>query len=57
MQEWEATVGPMKFNLDALRASDQTGISRAIGSRAGAVSKLVAAGVPLPEALSIAGID
>ena len=57
MQEWEATVGPMKFNLDALRASDQTGISRAISSRAGAASKLVAMGVPLAEALDLAGIE
>ena len=57
MQEWRRLVGPMTYDLSDLRASDQTGISRAIGSRAGAVSKLVAAGVPLPEALEIAGID
>ena len=57
MQEWESKVGPMKFNLDALRASDQVGISRALGSRATTVSKLVSAGVSLDEALSLAGVD
>ena len=57
MQEWRRLVGPITYNLDALRASDQTGISRAVGSRAGAVQKLVAAGVDLNEALQMAGID
>ena len=57
MQEFGAKVGPISYNLDALRASDQVSISRALGSRANAVSKLVASGVGLDEALSIAGID
>ena len=57
MQEWRRLVGPITYNLDALRASDQTGISRAVGSRATAVQKLVAAGVDLNEALQMAGID
>ena len=55
--EWEAKVGPLKFNLDALRASDETARARAVGSRANAVSKLVASGVPLAEALELAGVD
>ena len=57
MQEWSRKVGPMTFDLSALRASDQVGISRALGSRANAVSKLVASGVPLDQALDLAGID
>ena len=57
MQEWSRKVGPVTFDLSALRASDQVGISRALGSRANAVSKLVLAGVSLDEALSLAGVD
>ena len=57
MQEWEATVGPMKFNLDALRASDQVGISRALGSKAKAVQSLVQSGMALDEALAAMEID
>ena len=56
-REWAAKVGPMSFNLDALRASDETARARALGSRAQAVSKLVASGVSLDEALSLAGVD
>ena len=56
-QEWEATVGPMKFNLDALRASDQVGISRALGSKAKAVQSLVQSGMALDEALAVVEID
>ena len=57
MREWAAKVGPMKFNLDSLRASDEVSRSRALGSRANAVSKLVQSGVSLDEALSLAGVD
>ena len=56
-REWQAKIGELSWNLDVLRASDQTAISRAIGSRAGAVQKLVLSGVPLDEALSLAGVD
>ena len=55
--EWRAKVAPLSFNLDGLRASDETARARAIGSRSNAVSKLVAAGVDLSEALSLAGVD
>ena len=55
--EWEAKVAPLKFNLDGLRASDETARARATGSRAGAVQKLVLSGVPLDEALQLAGVD
>ena len=55
--EWEAKIAALKFNLDALRASDETARARALGSRAQAVSKLVASGVSLDEALSLAGVD
>ena len=57
VSEWSRKVGPMTFDLSALRASDQVGISRALGSKANAVSKLVSAGVDLSEALSMVGID
>ena len=57
MQEWVRLVGPMEFNLDAMRAADQTGISRAFGSKAKAVQSLVQSGMALDEALAVAEID
>ena len=57
MQEWRRLVGPITYNLDALRASDQTGISRAIGSKAKAVQSFVQSGMALDEALIKAGVD
>ena len=57
MEEWGRKVGPMKFNLDALRASDQVGISRALGSKAKAVQSLVQSGMALDEALAVVEID
>ena len=57
MQEWVRLVGPMTFNLDAMRAADQTGISRALGSKAKAVQSLVQSGMALDEALAVAEID
>ena len=57
MQEWGRLVGPMKFDLSALRASDQVGISRALGSKAKAVQSLVQSGMALDEALAVVGID
>ena len=57
MDEWARLVGPMTFDLSRLRAADAVSIARATGSKATAVGKLVAAGVALDEALSIAGID
>ena len=57
MQEWGRLVGPMKFDLSDLRASDQTGISRAVGSRAVAFKNFVAGGVDVDRALQLAGLD
>ena len=57
MAEWTRLVGEMSFDLSRLRAADAVSIARATGSKATAVGKLVAAGVALDEALSIAGID
>ena len=55
--EWAAKVGPLDFSLDGLRASDETARARAVGSRANAVSRLVTSGVPLDQALALAGVD
>ena len=57
IREWERKVGPLQFNLDALRAADEVSRARAVGSRANAVSRLVASGVELDQALAIAGVD
>ena len=57
MGEFERLVGPMTFDLAKLRASDAVSIARATGSKARAVSELVQSGMPLSEALSVAGID
>ena len=57
-REWESKMGTaLQWNLDQLRSSDEVSRARATGSRAQAVSKLVDSGVPLPQALAIAGID
>ena len=55
--EWQAKIGPLTFDLNALRASDETARARAVGSRANAVSRLVAAGVPVDRALEISGLN
>ena len=57
-REWESKMGTaLEWDLDRLRSSDDVSRARATGSRAQAVSKLVDSGVPLPQALAIAGID
>ena len=57
-REWESTLGTaLEFNLDLLRSADEVSRSRALGSRANAVQRLVQSGVELPQALAIAGID
>ena len=57
-REWESKMGTaLKWNLDQLRSSDEVSRARATGSRAQAVSKLVDSGVPLPQALALAGVD
>ena len=57
-REWESKMGTaLQWNLDQLRSSDEVSRARAVGSRAQAVSKLVDSGIPLPQALAIAGID
>ena len=55
--EWQSKVGPLSYSLDGLRASDETARARAVGSRATAVSRLVTSGVPLDQALAMAGVD
>ena len=55
--EWQSKVGPLSYSLDGLRASDETARARAVGSRANAVSRLVTSGVPLDQALALAGVD
>ena len=57
-REWTQTTGlALDWNLDQLRSSDEVSRARATGSRAQAVGRLVDSGVPLPQALAIAGID
>ena len=57
-REWETTMGTaLQWDLDQLRSSDEVSRARATGSRAQAVGRLVDSGVPLPQALAIAGID
>ena len=57
-REWQDTLGTsLEFNLDLLRSADEVSRSRALGSRANAVQRLVQSGVELPQALAIAGID
>ena len=57
-REWEATIGTeLLWNLDQLRSSDEVSRSRAIGSRANAVSRLVDSGLPLDQAMAVVGID
>ena len=56
-REWESKIGPLSYSLDGLRASDETARARAVGSRANAVSRLVTSGVPLDQALALAGVD
>ena len=55
--EWQSKVGPLSYSLDGLRASDETARARAVGSRATAVQKLVSSGLPLNQALALAGVD
>ena len=55
--EWQAKIAPLQIGLDGLRASDETVRARAVGSRATAVGRLVASGVPLNQALALAGVD
>ena len=57
-REWEATLGTeLLWDLDQLRSSDEVARSRAIGSRANAVSRLVDSGLPLDQAMAVVGID
>ena len=57
MDEFARLVGPMSFDLSRLRAADAVSISRAIGSKATAVSRLVQSGMALDQALAVVGID
>ena len=56
-REWEAKLGTtLEWNLDRLR-SDDVSRARAVGSRANAVSRLVASGLPLDQAMAVVGIE
>ena len=58
VREWEGTMGTaLQWDLNNLRSSDEVSRARATGSRAQAVSKLVDSGVPLSQALILAGVD
>ena len=55
--EWEAKVAPLQFNLDGLRASDETARARALGSRSVAFKNLQAGGLDIERALSLSGLN
>ena len=55
--EWALKVGPLEIALDTLRAGDIAARARAVGSRSTAFKNLVAGGVRVDRALSIAGLD
>ena len=55
--EWQAKVSELSYSLDGLKASDQTAISRSVGSRANAFSRLVSGGVEVERALKMAGLS
>ena len=55
--EWAAKVGPLTYDLNELKASDTTARARALGSRSVVFKNLVAGGVGVDRALSIAGLN
>ena len=55
--EWQAKVSELSYSLDGLKASDQTAMARATGSRANAFSRLVSGGVGVERALKMAGLS
>ena len=55
--EWGQKVAPLQFNLDGLRASDETARARALGSRSAAFKNLVAGGLDIERALSLSGLN
>ena len=55
--EWRAKIGELSYSLDGLKAADQTAISRSVGSRANAFSRLVSGGVEVERALKMAGLS
>ena len=54
--EWAAKVAPIDVSLDTLRAGDISARSRALGTRAAAVGRLVTAGVEVERAMRVAGL-
>ena len=57
-REWESKMGTaLEWDLDRLRSSDEVSRARAVGSRANAVSRLVASGLPLDQAMAVVGIE
>ena len=55
--EWEAKIAPLKYDLNELKAADQTARSRSLGSRATAFKNLVGAGLDIERALSLSGLN
>ena len=57
-REWTDKLGTdLLWDLDRLRSSDEVSRARAVGSRANAVSRLVASGLPLDQAMAVVGIE
>ena len=55
--EFNRKIGPLEISMDRLRAGDISARSRAVGTRAAAVGRLVTAGVDLERAMRVAGLD
>ena len=55
--EWTEKIGPLNFELDALRAGDIAARGRVLSQRATAVKNLVGAGLNIERALVLAGLD
>ncbi len=57
-REWVDKMGTaLEWDLSRLRSSDDVSRARAVGSRANAVSRLVASGLPLDQAMAVVGIE
>ena len=55
--EWQEKIGPLSFELDALRAGDIAARGRVLSQRATAFKNLVGAGVEVERALRFAGLS
>ena len=55
--EFQAKIGPLSIEMEALRAGDIAARSRAVGSRSVAFKNFMAAGLDIERALSLSGLD